>query len=477
MGSENDQKARIECREKDKQQRSTTIQAGRPSSDKVAKQCVRSRGDRHKSQRSLGRLRISSDPSSDPSSSDSDSSSSSSSGGDRERAKNKTKRYERKPHTTRSAPVKTKVYKRKQCSSRSLESSEASEVEQVMTTRVSDIQLQDFNPQGREEWLTRAINYLSSYPDISEATRVNFLYKKLPTEDRILLDMMRGTATLEKAEEVLRKKYASSQMSDVQVALSGMHFASNELPSEMLRKTLQKAHLFVPIMNKGLDMLVKVLFLQALPPKARLKFSGYSGTTQQLMNEADSYVITLPQEKQYKLPVSVATNKQAPVVSENGTPHEMGAMSVLQALLSEEASSINKKLRPATNSRHAHSDNEEPRSRAEHSDGNERSRHHRYRQNEKHSTSRLHYDTHKQGQERGQRPRYDSRQTSGQRVRCYECQRTGHVARFCPGRSTQSNSQSNQWHTPQWKQCYEDQQRQLRQLQAQVAPSIRRATG
>jgi len=50
-------------------------------------------------------------------------------------------------------------------------------------------------------------------------------------------------------------------MSDVQVALSGMHLASNELPSEMLRKTLQKAHLSVPIMNKGLDMLVKVLFL------------------------------------------------------------------------------------------------------------------------------------------------------------------------------------------------------------------------
>ena len=87
-----------------------------------------------------------------------------------------------------------------------------------MTTRVSDIQLRDFNLQGREEWLTSAINYLKSYPDISEATRVN-LYKKLLTEDLILLDMMRGTATLQKAEEVLRKKYASSQMSDVQVAL------------------------------------------------------------------------------------------------------------------------------------------------------------------------------------------------------------------------------------------------------------------
>ena len=57
-------------------------------------------------------------------------------------------------------------------------------------------------------------------------------------------------------------------MSDVQVALSGMYLASNELPSEMLRKTLLKAaHLSVPVMNKGLDMLVKVLFLQALPPK------------------------------------------------------------------------------------------------------------------------------------------------------------------------------------------------------------------
>jgi len=117
-----------------------------------------------------------------------------------------------------------------------------------MTTCVSDIQLRDFNPQEREEWLTRAINYLRSYPDISEATRVN-LYKKLPTEDRILLDMMRGTAKLEKAEEVLRKMYASSQMSDVQVALSSMHLASNELPSEMLCKTLQKVRLSVPIMN------------------------------------------------------------------------------------------------------------------------------------------------------------------------------------------------------------------------------------
>jgi len=86
------------------------------------------------------------------------------------------------------------------------------------------------------------INYLKSYPDISEATRINLWYKKLPTTDQILLDMMRGMDTLEKAEEVLRKKYANSQMSDVQVALSGMHLASNELPSEMLRKKLQKAH-------------------------------------------------------------------------------------------------------------------------------------------------------------------------------------------------------------------------------------------
>jgi len=136
-----------------------------------------------------------------------------------------------------------------------------------MTTRVSDIQPRDFNPQGCEEWLTRAINYLRSYPDISEATRVN-LYKKLPTEDRILLDMMRGTATLEKAEEDLRKKYASSQVSDVQVAFSGMHLASNELPSEMLRKTLQKAHLSVPIMNKGLDMLKSVVSASLTPRSA-----------------------------------------------------------------------------------------------------------------------------------------------------------------------------------------------------------------
>jgi len=97
-----------------------------------------------------------------------------------------------------------------------------------------------------------------SYPDISEAMCIDLLYEKLPTEDRILLDMMRGMPTLKKAEEVLWKKYASSQMSDVQVALSGLHLAGNKLPSEMLRKTLQKAHLSLPIMNKGLDKLVKV---------------------------------------------------------------------------------------------------------------------------------------------------------------------------------------------------------------------------
>jgi len=47
---------------------------------------------------------------------------------------------------------------------------------------------------------------------------------------------MQGLTTLEYAEEVLRKKYPSSQMSGFHVALSGMHLASNELPSEMLRK-------------------------------------------------------------------------------------------------------------------------------------------------------------------------------------------------------------------------------------------------
>jgi len=156
-GSEDDKKAGIECRDKDKQQRSTTIQARGRAFNKAAKQCARSRGDRCKSQRSLSRHQIPNDPSSGPSSSDSDSSSSSSSGGDRKRAKNKTKRYERKPHKTRSTPMKTKVYKRKQCSSSSSETSEASEVEQVTTTRVSDIQLRDFNPRGREEWLTCVI--------------------------------------------------------------------------------------------------------------------------------------------------------------------------------------------------------------------------------------------------------------------------------------------------------------------------------
>jgi len=80
-----------------------------------------------------------------------------SSGEDRKRETNKTKRSERQPHTTRSAPVKTKVYKRKQCQSSSSATAEASEIEQVMTTRVSDTQLRDFNPRGREEWLTRTI--------------------------------------------------------------------------------------------------------------------------------------------------------------------------------------------------------------------------------------------------------------------------------------------------------------------------------
>ena len=151
MGSEDDQKSGIERRDKDKQQRLTTIQARRHSSDKAAKQCARLRGDRCKSQRSLSLHQISNNPSCDPSSSDSGSTSSTSSGGHRKRAKNKPKCYERKPHKTRSAPEKTKVCTRKQCSSSSSESSEASEVEQVMTTHVSDIQLRDFNPQGREE--------------------------------------------------------------------------------------------------------------------------------------------------------------------------------------------------------------------------------------------------------------------------------------------------------------------------------------
>ena len=44
--------------------------------------------------------------------------------------------------------------------------------------------------------------------------------------------------------------------------------------------------------------------------------------SQQLMNEADSYVITLRQEKQHKLPVCVASNKQDPTVSEHGNTYE-----------------------------------------------------------------------------------------------------------------------------------------------------------
>jgi len=173
-------------------------------------------------------------------------------------------------------------------------------------------------------------------------------------------------------------------MSDVQVALSGMHLASNELPSKMLPKTLQKAHLSVPIMNKGLDMLVKVLFLQAFPPETRLKYSGYSGTTQQLMNEADSYVITLHQVNQHKLPVSVASKKHPLAVCEHGNPYKVSARSVLQALLSEGESSNNRKLRSATNPRQAHFGNDEHDSRAEHRDGNEHSRRQRwgYRNND-----------------------------------------------------------------------------------------------
>jgi len=77
MGIEDDKKTGIECRDKDKQQRSTSIQSRRHSADKATKQCARSGGDRCKSRRSVSRHHISNDPSSDPSSSDSGSSSSS----------------------------------------------------------------------------------------------------------------------------------------------------------------------------------------------------------------------------------------------------------------------------------------------------------------------------------------------------------------------------------------------------------------
>jgi len=123
MESEDDKQAGIERLNKYKQQRSTQIQATRHSSDKAAQQDARSRGDRCKAQRSLSRHQISNDISPGPSSSDSGSSSSSSSHGDRKRPKNKTQHYERKPCKPRSAPVKTNVYKRKECSSSSSESS------------------------------------------------------------------------------------------------------------------------------------------------------------------------------------------------------------------------------------------------------------------------------------------------------------------------------------------------------------------
>jgi len=59
--------------------------------------------------------------------------------------------------------------------------------------------------------------------------------------------------------------HVSPVQADATVATA--HSRGQPKPSEMLRKTLQKAHLPVPIMNKWLDMLVKVLFLQAFPPK------------------------------------------------------------------------------------------------------------------------------------------------------------------------------------------------------------------
>ena len=98
------------------------------------------------------------------------------------------------------------------------------------------------------------------------------------------------------------------------------------------------------------------------------------------------------------MPVSVGSKKQDLAVSEHGNLYEVGALSVLQALISEEESSINRKLRSATNSRQTHSDNEEHGSRAEHRKGNERHQRWGYRQNDRHSSSRRHYNTHKQGQ-------------------------------------------------------------------------------
>jgi len=90
-----------------------------------------------------------------------------------------------------------------------------------------------------------------------------------------------------------------------------------------------KGQLLVLIMKQDQYMLVKILFLQDLPPEVCLKFSGYFGTTQQLMNEADSYVITLRQEKRHKHPVSVASHKQG--LPDNELSHSYEAVSASRA--------------------------------------------------------------------------------------------------------------------------------------------------
>ena len=131
-----------------------------------------------------------------------------------------------------------------------------------------------------------------------------------------------------------------------------------------------KRPLLALIMKQDQDMLVKILFLQDLPPEVRLKFSGYSGTTQQLMNEADSKKssINIQCPSHHTSQVCLTMNSVIPT-----------KLSVLHAILSGEEPGTNRKLRSAAKSRQAHSDSEESRSKVNQCDGNEHSRQQQWR--------------------------------------------------------------------------------------------------
>ena len=128
-----------------KRQTAAQDEVSRHVSGKADEQLGRSRGERWKVKRSLIQHRIPSDPSSDPSNRDSDSSSSCSSDGGRKWAETKTDCYTRKIHNC-STQTKPMIYKRKSYSANSQESSEASGVEKIITMRVSNMHLRDFNP-------------------------------------------------------------------------------------------------------------------------------------------------------------------------------------------------------------------------------------------------------------------------------------------------------------------------------------------